>query len=65
MNNAKAGLLNAGVVLEELGGDIQCAEISAKQGQGIDELLEKILIQVIVEEISFIGLISTLSLSLR
>jgi translation initiation factor IF-2 len=48
VNNAKAGLLNAGVILEELGGDIQCAEISAKQGQGIDELLEKILIQVIV-----------------
>jgi translation initiation factor IF-2 len=33
------------VILEEYGGDILSAEVSAKTGQGIDDLLEKILLQ--------------------
>ncbi|HET9582335.1 MAG TPA: translation initiation factor IF-2 [Gemmatimonadota bacterium] len=33
------------VVLEEYGGDILSAEVSAKSGQGVDDLLEKILLQ--------------------
>jgi translation initiation factor IF-2 len=38
-------LSNAGVVSEEWGGDVLFAEVSAKQGIGIKELLEKILLQ--------------------
>jgi translation initiation factor IF-2 len=38
-------LSNAGVVSEEWGGDVLFAEVSAKQGTGIKELLEKILLQ--------------------
>ena len=42
----KTDLTNYGIILEELGGDVQCVEISAKKGAGIDELLEKVLLQV-------------------
>jgi len=41
----KSDLLGAGVVLEEFGGEILSAEVSAKTGQGIDDLLEKIGLQ--------------------
>jgi len=41
----KRDLLPQGVVLEEFGGDTMGAAISAKTGAGIDELLEKILLQ--------------------
>jgi len=41
----KQGLLQHGVVVEEFGGDTMAAEISAKAGSGIDELLDKILLQ--------------------
>lgn len=33
------------VVVEDFGGEAQCAQVSAKTGQGLDELLEKILVQ--------------------
>lgn len=33
------------VLLEDWGGSVQCARVSAKTGQGIDELLEKVLIE--------------------
>ena len=42
----KQGLLEHGVVVEEFGGEVLSSEISAKSGQGIDDLLEKILLQV-------------------
>lgn len=45
MAAVKSGLLNYGVMLEDFGGEAQCVEVSAKQGIGIDELLEKILLQ--------------------
>jgi len=41
----KQGLLQHNVVLEEYGGDTMAQEISAKAGTGVDELLEKILLQ--------------------
>jgi translation initiation factor IF-2 len=41
----KRELLEHGVVLEEFGGDVLHSEVSAKTGQGIDDLLEKILLQ--------------------
>src|SRR6185503_20105747 len=39
----KQDLLQHGVVLEEFGGNTLSAEISAKKGTGIDQLLEQIL----------------------
>jgi len=41
----KQDLLQQEVVLEEYGGDTMAQAISAKSGEGIDELLEKILLQ--------------------
>jgi translation initiation factor IF-2 len=44
-DRVKRELAERGVVPEEWGGDVQFAEISAKKLIGIDELLEKILLQ--------------------
>ena len=41
----KQELLQEDVQVEEFGGDVLSADISAKTGQGIDELLEKVLLQ--------------------
>ncbi|MFQ5703898.1 MAG: translation initiation factor IF-2 [Gemmatimonadales bacterium] len=41
----KQDLLKHEVLLEEFGGDTMWASISAKTGQGVDDLLEKILLQ--------------------
>src|SRR5574338_790815 len=41
----KQDLLQHSVVLEEFGGQVLSAEISAKKGTGIDQLLESILLQ--------------------
>jgi translation initiation factor IF-2 len=41
----KQDLLQHNVVLEEFGGNVLSAEISAKKGTGIDNLLEQILLQ--------------------
>lgn len=41
----KKQLADRGLLVEDWGGQIQCAEVSAKTGQGIDELLEKILLE--------------------
>ncbi|PZM88957.1 MAG: translation initiation factor IF-2, partial [Actinobacteria bacterium] len=38
-------LLQHGVMVEEFGGDVLSADVSAKYGQGMDDLLEKILLQ--------------------
>ncbi len=40
----KRQLADKNLVVEEYGGDIQCAEISAKKGTGIPDLLDNILI---------------------
>jgi translation initiation factor IF-2 len=41
----KQDLLQHGVVLEDFGGDVMSAEVSAKKGVGMDDLLEKVLLQ--------------------
>jgi translation initiation factor IF-2 len=41
----KQDLLQHGVVVEEFGGTVLAAEVSAKQGTGVPDLLEKILLQ--------------------
>lgn len=41
----KQDLLQHEVVVEEYGGDVLSAEVSAKKGIGVDELLEKVLLQ--------------------
>ncbi len=41
----KQDLLQHNVVLEEFGGTVLSTEISAKKGTGVDELLEKVLLQ--------------------
>jgi translation initiation factor IF-2 len=41
----KQDLLQQNVVLEEFGGNVLSAQISAKKGTGVDELMEKILLQ--------------------
>jgi translation initiation factor IF-2 len=47
----KQELVAQGVVPEEYGGDAQFVEVSAKTGQGIDGLLERILLQAEVLEL--------------
>ena len=47
----KQELLEHGVVVEEFGGEVLCSEISAKSGQGLDDLLEKVLLQAEVLEL--------------
>jgi len=44
-DNIKQGLVKLEVVPEEWGGDVQFVPVSAKTGDGIDQLLESILIQ--------------------
>ncbi len=45
VEKVKQDLLNHGVVVEEYGGDTMAQPISAKSGQGVKDLLEKILLQ--------------------
>jgi translation initiation factor IF-2 len=46
----KQELLQHGVVVEDFGGDVLAAEVSAKKGTGIDDLLEKVLLQAEVQD---------------
>jgi translation initiation factor IF-2 len=46
----KQELTEHGLLIEEWGGDIICTEVSAKTGQGIDDLLENILLIAEVKE---------------
>jgi translation initiation factor IF-2 len=41
----KQELLQHGVVVEEFGGDVLATEVSAKKGTGVDDLLERVLLQ--------------------
>ena len=45
--NIVTDLMKYDILTEEFGGDVQCALISAKKGTGIDDLLDKVLVQVI------------------
>ncbi|HEX2188694.1 MAG TPA: translation initiation factor IF-2, partial [Longimicrobiaceae bacterium] len=47
----KQDLLQHGVVLEDFGGDVMSAEVSAKKGMGMDDLLDKVLLQAEVLEL--------------
>lgn len=41
----KEQLANMNILVEDWGGKYQCQEISAKQGMGVDELLDKVLLE--------------------
>jgi translation initiation factor IF-2 len=43
-DRVKQELTDVGLTVEEWGGDIVCVEVAAKLGQGIDELLENIIL---------------------
>jgi len=47
----KQELLQHEIMVEEFGGDVLCAEISAKQGEGVDHLMELIHLQAEVLEL--------------
>ncbi len=44
-DRVKQALLEHSVVVEEFGGDVLAQPVSAKTGQGLDELLDKVLLQ--------------------
>ncbi|MGB5931188.1 MAG: translation initiation factor IF-2 [Cyclobacteriaceae bacterium] len=45
-------LANMNILVEDWGGKYQCQEISAKTGQGIDDLLEKVLLEAELLELT-------------
>jgi translation initiation factor IF-2 len=47
----KSQLSDAGVLVEDWGGENQCQEISAKKGIGISELMEKVLTEADIREL--------------
>src|SRR3546814_12578284 len=49
--NIRNRLLEHEVVVEQMSGDVQDVEVSAKTGAGLDELIEKILLQAELLEI--------------
>jgi translation initiation factor IF-2 len=49
--NVKQQLADHGVVIEEWGGDVVCVPVSAKQREGISDLLENLLIVAELEEL--------------
>jgi translation initiation factor IF-2 len=50
-DNVKTQLSQMNLLIEEWGGTIQSQDISAKTGQGVDELLEKVLLEAEVLEL--------------
>ena len=50
-DNIKTQLSSMNLLVEDWGGNIQSQEISAKTGQGIDELLEKVLLEAEILEL--------------
>ncbi len=50
-DKVKQELTEYGVVCEEWGGDVICAPVSAKNGQGLDNLLDMILLVAEVEDL--------------
>jgi len=47
----RAELAEQNVLVEEYGGDVQSSEVSAETGQGIDDLLEKVVLQSEIMEL--------------
>ena len=50
-NKVRAELLQHEVIVEEMSGDVQDVEVSAKTGQGLDDLLEAIALQAEILEL--------------
>lgn len=50
IQKVKQELADNGILIEKWGGDVLCAEISAKQNKGIDNLMESILLVAEVED---------------
>ncbi len=50
--NAKAQLVEHGIVVQGFGGDIEVVELSAKTGQGVDQLLETLIVTAELNEYS-------------
>jgi translation initiation factor IF-2 len=50
-NRVKQQLAEAGLVVEEWGGNVVCVEVSAKEKKGIKELLESLLLVAEMEEL--------------
>ena len=48
----KTELTEAGVVIEEYGGDVPLVAVSAKSGQGLDELIEMVLLVADLQELT-------------
>jgi translation initiation factor IF-2 len=48
----KTELTEAGVVIEEYGGDVPLVPVSAKSGQGLDELIEMVLLVADLQELT-------------
>jgi translation initiation factor IF-2 len=44
-NRVKQGLLQHNINVEDFGGDVLAVDLSAKTGEGVEELLEKVLLQ--------------------
>lgn len=53
VEKTKQGLMQAGVLLEGFGGNISWQAISAKTGQGINELLDLILLAAEMEQLTY------------
>lgn len=51
-NKVKQDLLQHEIVIEDMGGDVQCIEISAKQKTNLDKLEEAILLQAEILELN-------------
>lgn len=51
-SKVKQELLQHGVTVEDFGGEVLSAEVSAKEGQGVEDLLEKVLLQADLLELS-------------
>ncbi len=51
LDKVKNELLSEELVVEDFGGDVQCIGVSAHSGEGVDALLEKILLQAEVLEL--------------
>jgi translation initiation factor IF-2 len=43
-NRVKQGLLQHNINVEDFGGDVLAVDVSAKTGEGVEELLEKVVL---------------------
>ncbi|MGN8159253.1 translation initiation factor IF-2 [Salinisphaera sp. RV14] len=50
MDKVKSGLSAEGIIPEDWGGDVQVVPVSSKTGEGIDDLLDAVLLQAEVSE---------------